>query len=547
MYCKSCGESLKAGVKFCGKCGAVVDATASEGIRCPKCGAVNRPGAKFCRQDGTSLVDAPATSQEPRAVAPVVERVASPAAPIVRPVRTEPPPAEPAPRLQPVQAEAAKASSGGGTSRPWLALGALAVLAAIGGGYWFYKSRGASSPVTETSQAPMAQTPGTDAAPEPEGDVVEVPPPVAKSGTPPPAQSQVGDAPQVSVGDRWVTEVVDHQDPKLNYRAERTVTEVGNDRIVTSVRTVGKDYVRSVEYSGQWALIATHLPSGATTTYSPALPYLSFPLQPGKSWQARVVEIDAEGKQRVHDVKAKMESWETVQVPAGTFNALKVVLTDDISKDGVVVQQGQDVSWYAPVARRTVKTEESSFDPASGERRRRTISLVEYALQAPGAALAEAGGDSRIPPAEVISAGGCPFEGCQLGEWTAREPAVLYDRPNGVQTETVRAGDRVVAIEAQVRAQPLRAVVTKAYETDEQQGIHVGDVVYALYPLGEGAVAVWHGDRVKEGSLELGLLFEDEKESMELHYVWWVHVKLPDGRMGWIKDPRGFDGMDALG
>jgi hypothetical protein len=298
-----------------------------------------------------------------------------------------------------VQAEAAKASSGGGTSRLWLALGALAVLAAIGGGYWFYKSRGASPTVAETAQGPGSQTPETSAVPEPEGDVLEVPPPVAKSSTPPPAQSQVGDAPQVSVGDRWVTEVVDHQDPKLNYRAERAVTEVGNDRIVTSVRTVGKDYVRSVEYSGQWALIATHLPSGATTTYSPALPYLSFPLQPGKSWQARVVEIDAEGKQRVHDVKAKMESWETVQVPAGTFNALKVVLTDDISKDGVLVQQGQDVSWYAPDSRRTVKTEETSFDPATNERRRRTVSLVEYSVRAMGAS---SGGTVSAPMVGLV-------------------------------------------------------------------------------------------------------------------------------------------------
>jgi len=393
MYCRSCGESLIAGTKFCGKCGAVVEVTASEGIRCPTCGAVNKRGAKFCRQDGTPLADAPATSHEPRAVPPVAERVASPVAPIVRPVSHEPPPAEPAPALRPVRAEVAQASGGGGASRLWLAVGALAVLAAAGGGYWYYKSRGASPQAVETAQAPASQTPKTAVAPEPEGDVLEVQPSTAQSGTPSSAQSQAADAPQVSVGDRWVTEVVDHQDAKLNYRAERTVTGVGNDRIVTSVRTVGKDYVRSVEYSGQWALIATHLPSGATTTYSPALPYLSFPLEQGKSWQASVVETDAEGKQRVHDVKARMESWETVQVPAGTFKALKVVLTDDISKDGVVVQQGQDVSWYAPEARRTVKTEETSFDPGTGERRRRTISLVEYSLQSAQSSVGAAEGE----------------------------------------------------------------------------------------------------------------------------------------------------------
>jgi hypothetical protein len=210
---------------------------------------------------------------------------------------------------------------------------------------------------------------------------VEAPPAVAPTETPSVDPSTTMHAPRVSVGDRWVTEVVDHQDPTLNYRAERTVTDVGPDRIFTAVRTLGKDYVRVVEYTGEWALVATHLRSGATTSYSPTLPYLSFPLQPGKSWEARVVETDAEGKQRVHEVRARVESWETVRVPAGTFTALKVVLTDDISKDGLLVQQGQDVSWYAPEARRTVKTEETSFDPATGERRRRTISLVEYALQ----------------------------------------------------------------------------------------------------------------------------------------------------------------------
>jgi hypothetical protein len=319
-----------------------------------------------------------------------------------------------------------EAPGGGGTSLLWLALGALAVLAAIGGGNWFYKGRGASPQVPEAAQAPDSQTPRTAAAPEPEGDVLEVPPPAAKTGTPPPAQSQVADAPQVSVGDRWVTEVVDHQDAALSYQAERTVTDVGPDRIFTSVRTLGTDYTRVVEYTGEWALVATHLRSGATTSYSPALPYLSFPLQAGKSWQERVVETDAEGKQRVHEVQAKMESWETVQVPAGTFSALKVVLRDDISKDGVVVQQGQDVSWFAPEARRTVKTEETSLDPATGERRRRTISLVEYALSrtSRGELTREDGAGVGASPTVTIPSYMPDEQAAVLRAWLDRRPGL---------------------------------------------------------------------------------------------------------------------------
>ena len=551
MFCKSCGESLKAGVKFCGKCGATVEVTASEGIQCPKCGAVNKPGAKFCRQDGTPLVDALVTAQAPGRCLPSSNLSRAQAAPTVRPVtRPSHRLQEPAPPLRPVPQNQRRSPAGGGTSRLWLAIGGLAVLAAAGGGYWLYKSRGASPQVVETTQAPDSQTPETYAPREQEGDVVEPPAP-AKSETPSSAQSQVADAPQVSVGDRWVTEVVDHQDrstelPRRAHGHGRRTT-IGS---FTSVRTVGKDYTRVVEYTGEWALVATHLRSGATTSYSPALPYLSFPLQPGRSWQARVVETDAEGKQRVHDVRAQMESWETVQVPAGTFDALKIVLTDDISKDGVVVQQGQDVSWYAPEARRTVKTEETSFDPATGERRRRTISLVEYSLQ--GSGMVGTGGNNALQslPAEVIVAGGCPFEGCQLGRWTAREEVPVYDRKNGSMVSRLQAGLVINATDAEIHATPVKGVVTKVYSSDEAQGIRVGTVVHLLFPLGEGAVAVWHDGKVKNGSLDLEVRTDDPNQGKGnvLHWTWWVHIRLPDGSMGWLRNPQGhFDGMDAHG
>ena len=244
-----------------------------------------------------------------------------------------------------------------------------------------------------------------------------------------------------------------------------------------------------------------------------------------------------------------MEAWETVQVPAGTFNALKVVLTDDISKDGVVVQQGQDVSWYAPDVRRTVKTEETSFDPATGERRRRTISLVEYSLQNSGDAGASAtAAAAGVPPAEVVIAGGCPGEGCQLGNWTAREAVPIYDRPNGTVVGQLPKGEAVAAMSAEVRATPRRAVVTSVYETDQRQGIKVGSVVYVLYPLGEGALAVWHEGKVKDGSIDLGLRFDTPIESKPLEWTWWVRVALPDGDHGWFKNPQGqLDGMDAFG
>ena len=193
--------------------------------------------------------------------------------------------------------------------------------------------------------------------------------------------AQAVEAPRVRLGDRWVTEVVDHQDSRLSYRSERIVEDMRADHIVTSVRTIKRNYVRKIEYDNQWALIATRIPTGDVTSFAPALPYLSFPAAPGKSWQARVVETGSTGTEKVHEVRGNIGSWETITVPAGTFNALRIVLTDDISENGTLVLQGQDVSWYAPEVRRSVKTEESSFTPSTGEQRRRTISLLEYSLQ----------------------------------------------------------------------------------------------------------------------------------------------------------------------
>lgn len=200
----------------------------------------------------------------------------------------------------------------------------------------------------------------------------------AQPASPPAEQVEV---PTVRVGDRWITDVVDHQDDRLSYRSERVVTDAQAGRIVTTVRSLKSNYVRTVSYDDQWGLLATSQQSGSTTRYEPALPYLSFPLHPGKTWQARVVETSADGAQKVHVVNATVESWETVTVPAGTFVALKVVISDDVAQNDVLVSQGQDVSWYAPEVRRSVRTEETSHDPKTGERRRRTLSLIEYSLQ----------------------------------------------------------------------------------------------------------------------------------------------------------------------
>lgn len=175
----------------------------------------------------------------------------------------------------------------------------------------------------------------------------------------------------------------------------------------------------------------------------------------------------------------------------------------------------------------------------------------KWSLSAPYRVEIQGRGVPRVqesaPPVPVVIAGGCPFEGCQYGKWTAREPVQVYTRVNGpLLKRQVKKGERVNAVSGEIHAIPRKATVTKVYKTDQQQGINVGSVVYALYPLGEGAVAVWHDGETKKGSLDLGLQYESPLDQQPLRWSWWVRIQLPDGTIGWLKDPKDFDGMDRF-
>jgi membrane protease subunit (stomatin/prohibitin family) len=51
--CQACGFENKPGMKFCGECGAKLEAPPSGG--CPSCGFDNPPGTKFCGDCGNKL------------------------------------------------------------------------------------------------------------------------------------------------------------------------------------------------------------------------------------------------------------------------------------------------------------------------------------------------------------------------------------------------------------------------------------------------------------------------------------------------------------
>lgn len=169
------------------------------------------------------------------------------------------------------------------------------------------------------------------------------------------------------------------------------------------------------------------------------------------------------------------------------------------------------------------------------------------AAAAPVPALAQPADPSQ-PPAEWVETGACPFEGCQYGRWTATRSVPLYDRPGGRRLQALLGtGDVVTAETGEVRAAPRRAVVAKTGPEDAANGLTQGAIVYALYPLGEGAVMVWKDGKAVATSLDVELRYDPPLPEGGLPYVWWAKVRLANGEVAWVKDASAdFTGTDQF-
>ena len=196
---------------------------------------------------------------------------------------------------------------------------------------------------------------------------------------PPPPTSTSADIPEVRIGDRWILRSDDLNNPKWSNVTERRVLQASSSELVVTSRNTQSNYTRTLVFSPSWNLIRSREPDGRGYDYTPPLKYFDFPLYPGKKWESEIQESPAGGQPlRTHHLSAIVEGWEDVTVPAGTFRSLKVVLRVKATEGAIVMRDSEDVSWYAPNAKRSVKTAESSLNHATGLRTTRTVSLIEF-------------------------------------------------------------------------------------------------------------------------------------------------------------------------
>jgi len=175
-----------------------------------------------------------------------------------------------------------------------------------------------------------------------------------------------------SVGDSWTYRFSDMYGKSETYTVR--ITAASPSEVVDEAR-LGRTHQRS-SFGPEMAIIFRKLGNLTVREISPYL--LHFGLKEGEGW--RKVEV-FEGQP---PFKARLAGTESVQVPAGTFEAQKLVIEglEYHSQRQNMSRSYTITAWYAPATRRFVKVSyvgeaNGTFFPADKE----TLELTEYRLQ----------------------------------------------------------------------------------------------------------------------------------------------------------------------
>lgn len=116
--------------------------------------------------------------------------------------------------------------------------------------------------------------------------------------------------------------------------------------------------------------------------FAPSFARFAFPLAPGKEWQSDVVGDNQKlGKQLRYTIKGKVLDWEKIRVPAGEFDALKVVV-DAAYRDAGVDNDGNgkltETIWFVPEINNFVKLDYRETDKQGRIANRDSWELTSY-------------------------------------------------------------------------------------------------------------------------------------------------------------------------
>lgn len=158
--------------------------------------------------------------------------------------------------------------------------------------------------------------------------------------------------PQVKAGDTWVYRRTDHIENRQ--AIVKLAVTFANDKVIHVVQTnQAGDKEADSTATAEWNMVA----SARDGVFTPNTGLLHFPLRPGNRWNSSyTAKFPREEYDARHERTVTVVGWQNVQVPAGSFRALKVVSEGTVQRsDRPRPGDVTEVVWYVPEVRRFVK------------------------------------------------------------------------------------------------------------------------------------------------------------------------------------------------
>lgn len=175
--------------------------------------------------------------------------------------------------------------------------------------------------------------------------------------------------PQISKGEAWKY----RSGYQYTYELDFMITVVD---VTADVISVKAEDTRKMHH-GQVFAFTREWNEGRSAALAPR--YVAFPLKAGATWR-QYVQTNSQGRYGKSLIKGRVLGRERVTVPAGTFDAYKIVVTREESEDGpgnAAIQTATITTWYVPEVKRHVRRDTSNWRNGR-ERDHRIEELMEY-------------------------------------------------------------------------------------------------------------------------------------------------------------------------
>ncbi len=172
-------------------------------------------------------------------------------------------------------------------------------------------------------------------------------------------------APEYRVGDRWVYHVVDGYRTPVVWDETHEVVSIEPGLITVKVLAKGPtvDIERIEKWTAPVIVLEGAVYENETRRFDPPLIRFQFPLTRGDRWNQRMRDLDLPpGPYGPISRFVTVGGWETVNTPAGTFDAIRmrVIMQLDDETFWRFPTQCNYLIWYAPAVGASVREQKRS-------------------------------------------------------------------------------------------------------------------------------------------------------------------------------------------